>query len=71
MKEYNVSQIKNQLSAILYLQSPNEGGQLTIFHKMWNKKDEHLREPEFGYSSNLIKNVSQKKILPTAGTMVV
>ena len=71
MCDYNVSQIKNQLSAILYLQSPNEGGQLTIFHKMWNKKDEHLREPEFGYSSNLIKNVSQKKILPTAGTMVV
>ena len=71
MQEYNVSQIKNQLSAILYLQSPKEGGELTIFHKMWNKKDEHLREPEFGYSSNLIKNISQKKILPIAGTMVI
>ena len=71
MSEYNVSQIKNQLSAILYLQSPDVGGELTIFHKMWSKKDEMMREPEFGYSSDLIRGVYQTKIRPIAGNMVI
>ena len=57
MSHYDVSCLKNQLSAILYLQSPQEGGELTIFHKMWNKNDECMREPDFGYSSELIKDV--------------
>ena len=71
MSEYNVSQMKNQLSAILYLQSPVMGGELTIFHKMWSKKDEMMREPEFGYSSDLIKGICQTKIRPIAGNMVI
>ena len=71
MSEYNVSQMKNQLSAILYVQSPVEGGELTIFHKMWSKKDEMMREPEFGYSSDLIKGICQTKIKPIAGNMVI
>ena len=71
MSEYNVSQIKNQLSAILYLQSPDVGGELTIFHKMWCKKDEIMREPEFGYSSDLVRGVYQTKIRPIAGNMVI
>ena len=71
MSEYNVSRFKNQLSAILYLQSPVEGGELTIFHKMWSKKDEMMREPEFGYSSDLIRGVYQTKIRPIIGNMVI
>ncbi len=71
MSEYNVSRFKNQLSAILYLQSPDAGGELTIFHKMWSKKDEMMREPEFGYSSDLIRGVCQTKIKPVAGNMVI
>ena len=71
MSEYNVSQMKNQLSAILYLQSPVEGGELTIFHKMWTKTDETMREPEFGYSSDLVRGVYQTKIRPIAGNMVI
>ena len=71
MSEYNVSRFKNQLSAILYVQSPDVGGELTIFHKMWSKKDEIMREPEFGYSSDLIKGVYQTKIKPIAGNMVI
>ena len=71
MSEYNVSRFKNQLSAILYVQSPDVGGELTIFHKMWSKKDEIMREPEFGYSSDLIKGVYQTKIRPIAGNMVI
>ena len=71
MSDYNVSRIKNQLSAILYLQSPDDGGELTIFHKMWSTKDEIMREPEFGYSANLIRGVYQTKIRPIVGNMVI
>ena len=71
MSEYNVSRFKNQLSAILYVQSPDVGGELTIFHKMWSKKDEMMREPEFGYSSDLIRGVYQTKIRPIIGNMVI
>ena len=71
MSEFNVSRFKNQLSAILYLQSPDVGGELTIFHKMWSKKDEMMREPEFGYSSDLVRGVYQTKIRPIAGNMVI
>ena len=71
MSEYNVSRFKNQLSAILYVQSPDVGGELTIFHKMWSKKDEMMREPEFGYSSDLIRGVYQTKIRPIVGNMVI
>jgi len=71
MSEYGISNLKNQLSAILYLQSPLNGGNLTIYNKMWNKNDEQMRCPEFGYSSDLIKNVPQKNIFPIAGNMVI
>ena len=71
MDEYNVSMLKNQLSAILYLQSPEKGGELTIFNKMWHKKDECMRKPEFGYSSDLIKNVSKTTIAPVEGNMII
>ena len=71
MSDYNVSHLKNQLSAILYLQSPEQGGELTIYHKLWNKKDECMREPNFGYSSALIEDVHKTKILPTEGNMVL
>jgi len=71
MSEYGISKLKNQLSAILYLQSPLHGGELTIYDKMWNKNDEQMRCLEFGYSSALIKNISQKKILPVTGTMII
>jgi len=71
MSEYGISNLKNQLSVILYLQSPLNGGKLTIYNKMWNKNDEQMRCPEFGYSSDLIKNVPQKNIFPIAGNMVI
>ena len=71
MSDYNVSLIKNQLSAILYLQSPVQGGDLSIFQKIWNRKDECMRDPDFGYSSDLIKGVNCRKITPISGNMVI
>ena len=43
MSEYGISDLNNQLSAILYLQSPLHGGELTIYDKMWNKNDEQMK----------------------------
>ena len=71
MSEYSVSKLENQLSAILYLQSPTSGGNLSIFKKFWNKKDETMRKPDFGYSLNVVKNIKQITIPPTTGNMVL
>jgi hypothetical protein len=30
-----------------------------------------MRHPEFGYSLDLIKNVTQKKIFPVTGNMII
>ena len=61
MSEYGISNLKNQLSAILYLQSPLHGGELTIYDKMWNKNDEQMRCPEFGYSFRFNQKYTSKK----------
>jgi len=71
MSEYRVSHLKNQLSAILYLQSPKQGGELIIYQKKWKKEDEKMRHPEFGYSLDLIKNTPQTSISPQSGNMVI
>ena len=71
MPEYEVSHFKNQMSAILYLQSPCHGGDLTIYKKFWSKNDERMREPDFGYSSNLVKGLHHTSISPTTGNMVI
>ncbi len=71
MPEYNVSQYKNQLSAILYLQSPQSGGDLTLFDKKWSKDDEYMRAPEFGYQSNIVDGAKKSCIAPVAGTMII
>ena len=71
MSEYSVSHFENQLSAILYLQSPKKGGELIIYQKMWKKDDEKMRYPDFGYSSELIKDTAQVSISPIVGTMVI
>ena len=71
MPDYDVSQCKNQLSAILYLQTPQIGGELTLFDKKWCKEDECMREPEFGYRSNVVAVATKSSIVPVAGTMVL
>tara|TARA_B100001123_G_C15306268_1_gene1022807 strand:+ start:202 stop:960 length:759 start_codon:yes stop_codon:yes gene_type:complete len=71
MSEYEVSHFKNQLSAILYLQSPSNSGNLTIYKKFWNKNDERMRVPNFGYSSNLVQGLHHTSIIPITGNMVI
>ena len=38
---------------------------------MWNKEDECMREPDFGYSASLIEDVYKTKILPIEGNMIL
>jgi len=71
MSEYSISHFENQLSAILYLQSPKEGGELTIYQKKWNKLDESMRQPDFGYSSEVVKDIQHISIPVVAGNMVI
>ena len=71
MPDYTVSKYKNQLSAILYLQSPELGGELTVYDKQWNRYDELSRQPDFGYSFDLVTGTSHTSILPIAGSLVL
>ena len=71
MPDYSVSKYKNQLSAILYLQSPHLGGELTIYDKQWSRYDERMRQPDFGYSSDLINDVPHTTISPLAGNLIL
>ena len=71
MSEYVVSKYKNQLSAILYLQSPQNGGELKIYDKQWCKDDESQRHPEFGYLTNVVDGVDYTTISPTVGNLVL
>tara|TARA_B100001750_G_scaffold57688_1_gene45600 strand:+ start:641 stop:1396 length:756 start_codon:yes stop_codon:yes gene_type:complete len=71
MPDYDVSKYKNQLSAILYLQSPEHGGELTVYDKQWNRYDERSRQPDFGYSFDLVNCISHTSISPTTGSLVI
>jgi len=71
MSEYSVSHFDNQLSVILYLQSPKKGGELTIYQKKWNKLDEKMRQPDFGYSPNIVKDTPHISIRPVPGNIVI
>ena len=71
MLEYAVSHFKNQLSAILYLQSPKKGGELTIYQKKWTIQDEKMRQPDFGYSTDIVKDIPYISIPPIPGNMVI
>tara|TARA_Y100000590_G_scaffold10462_1_gene12887 strand:- start:3259 stop:3951 length:693 start_codon:yes stop_codon:yes gene_type:complete len=71
MPDYSVSRLKNQLSAILYLQEPESGGSLNIFQRFWNPEDEKMRIPKFGYSQEIIKNFKPVEIFPNVGSMVI
>ena len=61
-KEYNLSNIENQLSCVLYLQKSESGGELTVYDKQWTKKDEKDREIMFGYTDKVISNYNTCKI---------
>ena len=71
MSDYTVSKYKNQLSAILYLQSPERGGELTVYDEQWTRYDERSRQPDFGYSFDLVNGVSYTSISPIVGNLVL
>ena len=71
MPEYVVSKYQHQLSAILYLQSPQSGGELKIYDKHWCKDDEFQRQPDFGYSSTVVDGFDHITISPIPGNLVL
>ena len=61
-KDYELSKIDNQLSCVLHLQESEEGGDIIIYKKQWDKKHERFRNIAFGYSQDVIKSSEFCKI---------
>ena len=66
-----VSGLLEQMSSILYLQEPESGGNLIVYDKLWEKDDEKFRNPEFGYSHNVINKVRHTSIQCNEGDLVI
>ena len=56
---------------MLFRSTPQSGGKLKIYDKIWSKDDESQRNPEFGYSFNVIEGVNYATISPVAGNLVL
>ena len=69
--EYKISKINNQLSCILHLQQTEEGGNLLIYKKQWEKKLEKFREIEFGYDNILKNDLDVDTIKSEIGDLVI
>lgn len=69
--QFLVSTLKKQLSCVLYLQKPQQGGQLIIYRKKWNREDEKYRQIEFGYIEEAVSGARYCKIDPIPGDLVV
>jgi|TARA_B110000881_G_scaffold45500_1_gene37820 hypothetical protein len=69
--EYDISKINNQLSCILHLQQTEEGGNLSIYKKQWEKKLEKFREIEFGYKDTLKNGIEVDTIKSKVGDLVI
>ena len=69
--DFSISKLSKQLSATLHLQSAEFGGNLLVFDKFWKKADEKFRVPEFGYSSDVVQEVSYASIHCEQGDLVI
>ncbi len=71
-KNFNVSKFPIQLSTVLYIQQSEEGGELVLYKKLWEKSDERYRNIEFGYRHEVVANSAQcVKIKPNQGDLVI
>ncbi len=69
---YDVSNLSNQLSTVLYLQQSEKGGDLVIYKKIWNKSSERYREIDFGYSRKVLDGCKQSvRIKPRQGDLII
>lgn len=69
--EFSVSKLSDQMSAVLHLQSSESGGELTIYDKFWSDNDERFRNPEFGYTNNVVNGICMHKVRPKQGDLVI
>ena len=69
--DFSISNLSDQLSAVLHLQPAEFGGELSIFDKFWTNADEKYRQPEFGYSKKVIEKASCTSIKCNQGDLVV
>lgn len=71
-KNYDVSKFPIQLSTVLYIQQSENGGELVLYKKSWEKSDERFRNIEFGYKRDVVANSTQHvKIKPNQGDLII
>ena len=68
---FSISTFSEQFSAVLHLQSARYGGSLTVFDKIWTRSDEKFRDPEFGYSNDVIDGAFCTSITCKQGDLVI
>ena len=69
--DFSVSKLSTQMSAVLHLQSAKSGGELKVFRKIWQKNDERFRNPNFGYSADVVNGIQQSLIKSHPGDLVI
>ena len=69
--DFSVSKLSTQMSAVLHLQPAKSGGELKVFHKLWQKSDERFRNPNFGYSEDVINGIQSTSIKNNPGDLVI
>ncbi len=71
-KNFDVSKFPIQLSAVLYFQQSEKGGELVLYKKPWEKSDERFRNIEFGYKRDVIADSAEYlKIKPKQGDLII
>ncbi len=68
---FQISRHENQLSCVLYLDSPKSGGELVIHKQKWVKSDEKFRDIEFGYRREVLKSSESVRIVPKQGDLII
>lgn len=67
-----VGKLKEQISFVLPVQSPEYGGELQIFKQFWEKTDEEFRRIDFGYYDKVVdRNCESVSIKPELGNLII
>lgn len=73
---WGVARAQSQLSALIYLQTAGQGGELTIYNRQWNEDDEKYNKDinekgPNGFKSDFLEGVDSVTIEPAQGELVI
>ena len=71
-KEYVVSKSINQLACNIFLQTPEGGGDVTVFNCPWTEPDENLKiSGSYGYHPSVVEHKDSVTIQPKVGDLIL